>query len=109
MIARALAGEPEVMLLDEPKSNLDLKYQLEVLDLVRGLSRRGLIIIMALHDLTQAYRFSNKILLLNGGKVIAAGDPEEVLRPELLSRVYGVPVMIIKDHRIVVPCFEDQL
>lgn len=105
LIARALAGEPEVVLFDEPTSNLDLKYQLEVLSLVRSLSRRGLIVIMALHDLTQAYRASDKILLLNSGKVVAAGIPEEVLRPELLSKVYGVPVMVIKEHKVVVPLF----
>jgi iron complex transport system ATP-binding protein len=105
VIARALAGEPEVVLLDEPTSNLDLKYQLEVLSLVRSLSNRGLIVIMALHDLTQAYRASDKILLLNGGKVVAAGDPDEVLRPDLISKVYGVPVMVIKEHKIIVPLF----
>jgi len=105
LIARALAGEPEVVLFDEPTSNLDLKYQLEVLSLVRSLGRRGLIVIMALHDLTQAYRASDKILLLNSGKVVAAGIPEEVLRPELLSKVYGVPVMVIKEHKVVVPLF----
>jgi len=93
------------MLFDEPTSNLDLKYQLEVLSLVRSLSRRGLIVIMALHDLTQAYRASDKVLLLNSGKVVAAGIPEEVLRPELLSKVYGVPVMVIKEHKVVVPLF----
>jgi iron complex transport system ATP-binding protein len=105
VIARALAGEPEVVLLDEPTSNLDLKYQLEVLSLVRSLSNRGLIVIMAVHDLTQAYRASDKILLLNGGKVVAAGDPDEVLRPDLISKVYGVPVIIIKEHKIIVPLF----
>ena len=65
---------PEVTLFDEPTSNLDLKYQLEGLSLVRSLSRRGLIVIMALHDLTQAYRASDKVLLLNSGKVVAAGS-----------------------------------
>jgi iron complex transport system ATP-binding protein len=107
VIARALAGEPEVLLLDEPTSNLDLKHQLEVLNLVRSLSRSGLTVIMALHDLTQAYRASDKVLLLNSGKVVAAGGPDEVLRSDLISRVYGVPVLIIKDHRVVVPAASD--
>jgi iron complex transport system ATP-binding protein len=105
MIARALAGEPEVILFDEPTSNLDLRYQIEVLNLIRSLSSKGLIVIMALHDLTQAYRVSDKIIMLNSGKVIAAGSPDEVLNPELISKVYGIPVIIIKEHKIIVPLF----
>ena len=79
IIARALAGEPEVLLLDEPTSNLDLKYQIETQKLVKSLSSKGLITIMAIHDLTYAYRISDKMLMLNKGKVFAAGKPEEVL------------------------------
>jgi len=105
MIARALAGEPEVILFDEPTSNLDLRYQIEVLNLIRSLSNKGLIVIMALHDLTQAYRVSDKIIMLNSGKVIAVGSPDEVLNPELISKVYGIPVIIIKEHKIIVPLF----
>jgi iron complex transport system ATP-binding protein len=60
---------------------------------------------MALHDLTQAYRVSDKIIMLNSGKVIAAGSPDEVLNPELISKVYGIPVIIIKEHKIIVPLF----
>ncbi|NHV45225.1 MAG: ABC transporter ATP-binding protein [Candidatus Verstraetearchaeota archaeon] len=105
MIARALAGEPEVILFDEPTSNLDLRYQIEVLSLIRSLSSKGLIVIMALHDLTQAYRVSDKIIMLNSGKVIAAGSPDEVLNQELISKVYGIPVIIVKEHKIIVPLF----
>jgi iron complex transport system ATP-binding protein len=105
MIARALAGEPEVILFDEPTSNLDLRYQIEVLNLIKFLSNKGLIVIMTLHDLTQAYRVSDKIIMLNSGKVIAAGSPDEVLNPELISKVYGIPVIIIKEHKIIVPLF----
>ncbi|MEM4685776.1 MAG: ABC transporter ATP-binding protein, partial [Sulfolobales archaeon] len=64
IIARALAGEPDVLLLDEPTSNLDLKHQVEVLNIIKSLRSKGLIIIMAIHDLTQAFRISDKVLLL---------------------------------------------
>lgn len=103
IIARALAGEPEVMLLDEPTSSLDLKYQLETLNLIRALRSKGLAIIMAIHDLTQAYRVSDKIVLLNRGKVYAAGKPDDVLNPKILFEVYGVPTTIIREHKVVTP------
>lgn len=103
IIARALAGEPEVLLLDEPTSNLDLKYQVEVLNLIRSLRSKGLAIVMALHDLTQAYRASDKVLLLNRGEVFAAGHPDEVLNPRTIFEVYGVPTVVIKEHKIIAP------
>lgn len=103
IIARALAGEPEVMLLDEPTSSLDLKYQLEVLNLVRSLRSKGLTVIMAIHDLTQAYRVSDKVLLLKGGRVFAAGEPDDVLNPKTLFEVYGIPTTVIKEYRVVAP------
>lgn len=103
IIARALAGEPEVLLLDEPTSNLDLKYQIEIQKIVRELKARGLIILMATHDLTFAYRISDKILMLNHGKIFAAGKPEEVLTPENIFRVYGVKPLVITDHKLIVP------
>ncbi|MEM2211317.1 MAG: ABC transporter ATP-binding protein [Nitrososphaerales archaeon] len=101
IIARALAGEPEVMLLDEPTSNLDLKYQLEILNLIKSLRSKGLAIIMAIHDLTQAYRVSDKVLLLNKGKVFAAGEPDDVLNPKTIFDVYGVPIIVIKDYKLI--------
>jgi len=103
VIARALAVEPEVMLLDEPTSNLDLKYQQETLNLIKALRSKGLTILMAIHDLTQAYRISDKILMLNNGKVFAAGKPEEVLTPQNILTVYGVPTIILKEHKIIIP------
>ncbi|MGB9830694.1 MAG: ABC transporter ATP-binding protein [Fervidicoccus fontis] len=101
LIARALAGEPEVLILDEPTNNLDLKHQTELLNLVKVLRNEGLIVIMSLHDLTQAYRISDKVLLMNKGKVVAFGEPSKVLRADILSRVYGVPIAILKEYKIV--------
>jgi len=103
IIARALAGEPEVLLLDEPTSNLDMKYQLEIQRIIRDLRAKGMIIILATHDLTFAYRISDKILMLNCGKVFAAGKPGEVLTPEYIQEVYGVKPLIMTEYKLVIP------
>jgi iron complex transport system ATP-binding protein len=103
VIARALAGDPEIMLLDEPTGNLDLKYQAELLNLIRAMRSRGLTIIMAMHDLTQAYRISDKVLMLKNGRAFAAGRPEDVLTPDNILNVYGVPVALIKECGAIVP------
>ncbi len=96
LIARALAQEPEVLLLDEPTSSLDLRHQLEVLDLVKEETDDGISVVMAMHDLNLTLRYSEKIVMLNGGRIFAAGG-EEVLTPENIESVYGVKVDITQE------------
>jgi iron complex transport system ATP-binding protein len=91
LIARALAQEPEVLLLDEPTSNLDIKHQLEVLGLMQKFAHDGgMTVIMVLHDLNLASRFSDKLVLINEGKVFASGPPAAVLNPANIRAVYDV-------------------
>ena len=98
LIARALAQEPQVLLLDEPTSNLDLRHQLEVLGIIKSVAKRKEIVaIMAMHDLNLASRFSDKIIFLNKGKIHDAGEPRGVLTRENIRRVYGVDVIISED------------
>ncbi len=93
LLARVLAQEPEILLLDEPTINLDLRHQLELLSLIRKeVKRKGLSALMALHDLNLASTFSDRIVLLKKGRIFAIGRPEEVLTPSNLERVYGVKV-----------------
>ncbi|MCL0074465.1 ABC transporter ATP-binding protein, partial [Dehalococcoidia bacterium] len=95
LMARALAQEPQVLLLDEPTSNLDLKHQLEVLELVVDLVKeKGLSAVMAMHDLNLASRFSSKIAMLKNGKIYAAGEPGDVLNGANIRTVYGVETTI---------------
>ncbi len=102
IIARALAQEPNVLLLDEPTSNLDLKHQLEVLDLIKGLTKRGLSVVMAMHDLNLAAKYSDKIAMLKEGRIYAVGDLD-ILTPENIETVYGVKVSIVhRGNRIVI-------
>src|SRR5256714_13557613 len=94
IIAKALAQEPQLLLLDEPTSHLDIKYQVETLELVQRLNReRGVTVIAAMHDLNLAARYFPRLLLFQRGIVADAG-PAEVLEPKLLSRVYGVNVQV---------------
>jgi iron complex transport system ATP-binding protein len=103
MIAKALVNDPKVLLLDEPTANLDPYFQTEILTLIRDLAkRRGISIVMVLHDLTQAYRFSDKVILLKEGKVFSAGLAEEVLTPENISQAYGIKVLVLKEIRAIV-------
>ena len=91
IVARALAQQPQILLLDEPTSNLDIKHQLEVLSIIKDLTRsRQLSVIMAMHDLNLASRFSDKMLMLKHGWVFAVGTPESVLTEENIESVYGV-------------------
>jgi len=93
--ARALAQEPELLLLDEPTANLDLNYQMEFLELAERLSReKGVTIIAAIHDLNLAAQFFNQFILLGDKKVLAVGKPEEVLTSENIQLAYGVKAVV---------------
>ena len=92
-VARALIQEPRAMLLDEPNTYLDLRHQVELAQLMRRLAReRSLGLLVASHDLNLAAAFADRLVLLQDGAVAADGPPEVVLDPELLTRVYGVPM-----------------
>jgi len=90
-IARALTQEPDVLLLDEPTSNLDIRHQLEVMDIIKNIVReKQLSAIMAIHDLNLASRYSDRIIMMNSGEIFSAGDPVSVLTPDNIKWVYGV-------------------
>jgi iron complex transport system ATP-binding protein len=94
LIAMALAQEPALLLLDEPTAHLDIKYQIEVLELAQRLNReRGMTVIAAMHDLNLAARYFPRLVLFQRG-IVADSSPAEVLQPDLLSRVYGVNVQV---------------
>lgn len=96
VLARSLAQEPRVLLLDEPTSALDIGHQQQVLDLVDSMRREsGLTVVAAMHDLTSAAHYGERLVLLDAGRVVADGRPEEVLTAERVAQVYGARVEVL--------------
>lgn len=94
-IARALAQQPRLLLLDEPTSHLDIQAQLLVLSMLARRARAGSTLVLALHDLNLAARYCDHLVLMQAGRVVAEGPPADVLRPALLLQVYGVRAQVL--------------
>ncbi len=106
MVARALAQQPDCLLLDEPTSALDIAHQLELMDTVsRHAKEKGLSVLMVVHDLNLAARYADSIVMMKRGRVVVQGDPEGVLTRENLSDVFGVQAIVGKqeDRATVIP------
>ncbi len=99
-IARALAQEPHELLLDEPTNHLDIRHQLELLRLVTSLP---VTTVIAMHDLNLAAMFCDALLVLDGGRIVAAGAPADVLTVELIHDVYGVDARVAVDPTSGIP------
>ena len=93
MLARAIAQEPKLLILDEPTNHLDVRYQLQILSIVKKL---GINVLAALHDLTLASQFCDYLYLLKDGEIDSQGKPEEVLTKETIKRVYQIDCEILK-------------
>jgi len=106
LLARALVQDAGYLLLDEPTSSLDLRHQLEILDMIQEYTRSGRIgVLLALHDLNLAARYAHRIVMLRQGRIFCSGTPREVLTPETLEEVFGVEseVLLEKGNLIIYP------
>jgi ABC-type cobalamin/Fe3+-siderophores transport system ATPase subunit len=104
LLARALAQAAPVLLMDEPTTHLDLKYQISLLDYVHSLVERdGKSVLIAMHDLNLVARFADKIALLANGRLRALGSAVEVLQADLLSEVYQIPLQVVEVERVQTP------
>ncbi|OGF55095.1 MAG: hypothetical protein A2Z21_04760 [Candidatus Fraserbacteria bacterium RBG_16_55_9] len=97
-LAMALAQEPRVLLLDEPTAHLDLKYQIEIMELIRELADQSLTVIAAIHDLNLAARYADRVAVLSQGRLAACGHPRPLLTEELIESVWGVRVRVLQDR-----------
>jgi iron complex transport system ATP-binding protein len=96
-IAMALAQETGILLLDEPTTFLDVAHQVEVLDVLTDLNRAGRTIVLVLHDLNQAARYSHQLVAMRDGAIVAAGPPREVVTEELVEHVFGLRCQVVPD------------
>lgn len=104
-IARGLVQETEVLILDEPTANLDVKFQVYVMELLRGVAEKlGIIILTICHDLNVTAKYSHKVIMLERpGKIFAYGTPEEVITAENIEKVYGIKCRVTNDGEHGVP------
>lgn len=98
VIAKALAQRPDILLLDEPTSNLDINHQMDVLNLLKKLNKEnGLTVILVVHDINLACRYSDEIILLYKGDILGIGDPEHVVTADNIEKAYDIKVAIEKN------------
>ncbi|WP_259383018.1 ABC transporter ATP-binding protein [Bacillus thuringiensis] len=98
-IAMTLAQNTPMLFLDEPTTYLDIYYQLEILELVKELNEvHGLTIVMVLHDINQAIRYSDHIIVMKDGEIITKGNPNDVITEEMVKAIYGVDVIVKQDE-----------
>ncbi|MCU5470774.1 MULTISPECIES: ABC transporter ATP-binding protein [Bacillus cereus group] len=98
-IAMTLAQETPMLFLDEPTTYLDIYYQLEILELVKELNEvHGLTIVMVLHDINQAIRYSDHIIVMKDGEIVTKGKPDDVVTESMIKAIYGVDVVVKQDE-----------
>lgn len=102
-LARALAQEPELLLLDEPTAHLDIGHQIQIMRLLGKLNKEALTVVAALHDLNLASLYCQKLVLLDRGRLRKVGHPREVLTEEIINEVYNTSIIVRKDPFTSIP------
>jgi len=102
-IAMALAQQTPILFLDEPTTYLDIAHQVEVLDLARSLQRDGFTVVVVLHELNLAFRYATHLVVMKAGAIVAEGAVADVVTPELIEEVYGLPCRLVTDPETGTP------
>lgn len=102
-IARALAQKPKILLMDEPVSHLDIKYQIEILSLVNRLSLKGILVITVLHDINLASQFCDKIFIMKEGQIMGSGSPKKVLTFDNIKSAFSIDVELLDNPITNIP------
>ncbi|OPY33718.1 MAG: Cobalamin import ATP-binding protein BtuD [Methanomassiliicoccales archaeon PtaU1.Bin030] len=95
LLAKGVVQRPKIMLVDEPSAHLDLKYQLQVMESLRSLSRKGITVITASHDINLLTKYCDKVILLSKGEIVDYGSPHDVVNEKAMQEVYGVDVSLV--------------
>ena len=102
-IARALAQEARALVLDEPTTFLDLSHEMALFELLHGVAHEGMTVLLVSHQLNLLARFASTVVLLDHGRVVASGSPEQVMQASLLERVYEWPLVVTRDPAVGAP------
>ena len=102
-IARALAQEPRALVLDEPTASLDIRHEMEILELLKSSAEAGITVLLITHGLDRVAQFADRMLLLSRGRVAAEGTPSQVMREDTLREVYEWPISVHVDPRSGTP------
>lgn len=108
MLARAIVGDPEVLMADEPTAGLDPRHALDAMTRLRDLAKAGRMVIVAMHDLSLALPFANRVIALRNGKLVADGKVEAVVTADLLKQLYDVEARVARDDEGMVIRFPTQ-
>lgn len=100
LLAKGIVQKPRLMMVDEPSAHLDIKYKVQVMEMLKGLSRSGLTVIMASHDLNLVTRYCDRVMLLSEGRIVRFGTPKEVMTEESIRDVFGIDIKVIYDEGV---------
>jgi iron complex transport system ATP-binding protein len=101
LLAKGVVQRPKIMLVDEPSAHLDLRYKLQVMESLLALSRKGITVITASHDINLLTKYCDKVILLSKGEIVDYGTPNEVVNEDVIKMVYGVEVSIITKDDVI--------
>lgn len=101
LLAKGIVQTPKVMLVDEPSAHLDIKYKIQIMEMLKGLSKRGLSVVIASHDINLLTRFCDRIMLLSNGRIIDYGVPIDVVTEESIKKVFDIEVKTVVNDGVV--------